>query len=133
MGRAHPARRAGRLRGLSYRDAGGDREVHPAERVTIVDQESRRVARDEDAVPPESGHHARPELGDEVGAVLNDLASSEPALDRGVKAEPGLHFLDLDFLLSQVLGRDDEAEGDGVLVRVQEAASAKTEGRLTGE
>src|SRR5947199_8278765 len=65
-----------------------------------------------------------------MGAILDDLSASEESLDGGVHAEFRLEVLDLDLLARQVFRRDDEAEGDGGLVRVQESATAEAHRRL---
>src|SRR5881409_2756363 len=67
-----------------------------------------------------------------MGAVLDDLAAPEESLDGGVHAEFRLEVLDLDLLPRQVFRRDDESEGDGGLVRVQESATAEAHRRLPG-
>src|SRR5207247_2020128 len=89
-----PPRQPAPVRRLTRGDPRGNRQVHTANRVSVVDQEPRGVARHEDAVPPEPGHHARPEFRDQVGAVFDHLATSDPSLDRGMQAEPILHLLD---------------------------------------
>src|SRR5438445_300551 len=63
----------------------------------------RGVAGDQDAVPPEPRHHARPELGDQMRAVLRHFAAADPPLDGRMHPEPGLDLLDLDLLPRQIL------------------------------
>src|SRR2546427_4880757 len=67
-----------------------------------------------------------------MGAVLDHLAAPEQPLDRGMHAEFRLEVLNLDLLPRQVFRRDDESEGDGRFVRVQESATAEAHRRLPG-
>src|SRR3989454_9268313 len=67
-----------------------------------------------------------------MGAVLDHLAAPEQPLDRGMHAEFRLEVLNLDLLPRQVFRRDDESEGDGRFVRVQESATTEAHRRLPG-
>ena len=131
--RTHPAGRSRGLGGLPDRDAGCDREIDPAERIAIVDEETGRVPGDDHAIRDEAGHHPGPELRDEMGAVLRDLAPSDEPLDGGMHPELRLQLLDFDLLARQVLRGDDEAQRDGRLVRVQESASSEAHRCLSRE
>src|SRR5881296_4055322 len=65
-----------------------------------------------------------------MGAILDDLSAPEEALNRGVHAKFRLEVLDLNLLARQVFRRDDESEGDGRFVRVQESATAEAHRRM---